>query len=377
MSDCTGCFDGCAEVYSDRCVKYTGPDISALGIETGQTLSMIEEKITDYLLTVMDGSGIVPVLPESICALISDNLPAEGDITLNDVIDAIISAACALQVQVDAVEAQLTALEGAYNVGACLTGVTSASGTHNILQAVINSLCAATQSITALQVALSTYVKIADINTYIQNYLDSLGSTKEYTKMVPYTVVEYYGSLVGKFDSTGAGYGDWEKIYLCNGNNGTPDKRGRIPIGATDNVGGGPYTDVEVDPSLPGNPHYDKLTKQGTNKVTLSIDHLPPHDHAATSTIVDPGHKHLFAGDNYYIANGGYIGHSEFPKSNIKPDSMNNNPAWHIYTKNTNDTNIPQTTGITVSTSIANKGGGVAHSNIPPVMGCYYIMYIP
>ena len=48
--------------------------------------------------------------------------------------------------------------------------------------------------------------------------------------MVPYTVVEYYGPLT-YFDNTGAGQGDWDRIFLCNGLNGTPDKRGRVAVG--------------------------------------------------------------------------------------------------------------------------------------------------
>jgi hypothetical protein len=34
-------------------------------------------------------------------------------------------------------------------------------------------------------------------------------------------------------------------------------------------------------------------------------------------------------------------------------------------------------TGITVAVSNSNVGGGGAHNNIPPVLACYYIMYIP
>jgi len=34
-------------------------------------------------------------------------------------------------------------------------------------------------------------------------------------------------------------------------------------------------------------------------------------------------------------------------------------------------------TGITVSTSNADAGSNWAHSNIPPVYACYYLMYVP
>ena len=112
--------------------------------------------------------------------------------------------------------------------------------------------------------------------------------------MVPYTVVEYYGSLVGNFDVSGAGIGDWEKIYLCNGNNGTPDKRGRVPVGVIAGVGGGAL-DPNVDPATPTNPNYALLGTTGTNTVTLNTSQLPPHTHIATVT--DPTHVHFTIGD--------------------------------------------------------------------------------
>ena len=45
MSNCTDCYNGCTEIVSDRCVKYTGIDVPVLGIQTGDTLSHVEESI--------------------------------------------------------------------------------------------------------------------------------------------------------------------------------------------------------------------------------------------------------------------------------------------------------------------------------------------
>lgn len=47
---CGGCFTGCVNVTSDKCVKYTGENIPELGIETNDSLSRVLELITDYLL---------------------------------------------------------------------------------------------------------------------------------------------------------------------------------------------------------------------------------------------------------------------------------------------------------------------------------------
>ena len=35
---CSNCFNGCTEIISDQCVRYTGFNIPALGISNGDTL---------------------------------------------------------------------------------------------------------------------------------------------------------------------------------------------------------------------------------------------------------------------------------------------------------------------------------------------------
>jgi len=47
-----------------------------------------------------------------------------------------------------------------------------------------------------------------------------------------------------------------------------------------------------------------------------------------------------------------------------------------MFTKDINVTNNLQTTGITVN-PVGTSGNNEAHNNIPPVLACYYIMYIP
>jgi len=48
---CKDCFNGCAETVSDQCVKYTGIDIPALGIENGDSLASVESALVTYLLS--------------------------------------------------------------------------------------------------------------------------------------------------------------------------------------------------------------------------------------------------------------------------------------------------------------------------------------
>lgn len=374
MGGCNDCYTGCTQITSDQCVKYTGDDISSLDITSGDSLATVEQKIVEYLLSVMDGTGIVPVVPaEYLCTVVSQYMPA-GDATLVEVLTAIVRAACDLQTDIDAVETSVSTIEANYSIGACLTGVTASSGTHDILQAVINELCAVALDVAALQSALSAYVEIADLDAYIAAYLASTANSKMYTRMVPYTAVEFWGDVTGKFDATGAGYGDWEQIYLCNGQNGTPDKRGRITVGCT-TMGCTVYADPATDPAISGNPVYDLLDTYGANNVTLTTAQIPAHTHSSTSTVNDPGHRHLFGGDDDIAGHGGYISYGSFmfdADSNL--GTMN---GRHYYTKKIDGTNNLQPTDITVSTSNTNTGGGLSHNNIPPVIACHYIIYIP
>ncbi len=355
---CTNCFNGCTDTQSDKCVKYTGPTISELEITTGDTLLSVENKITEYLLTALDGTGIIPYInPTSLCALVSSYLPVSGPITLVNIVDALIKSICDLNVQVTSLNSTINTLNGTYTVG-CLTGVTGSSGTHDILQATITQVCAVNASVIAMALDLTTnYVAIADINSYIAEYLSTTGtSTAMSNKMVPYAVVEYYGSL-SYFDATGAGTGDWEKIYLCNGLNGTPDKRGRVAVGATTGMGGGVMSPI-VDPAVSGNPNYALGTIAGVNNITLLVSQMPSHTHIAT--VNDPGHLHNSV-DHGFQAN-----------------RVNCDGACDSFPQDTTPSTLPTSvavTGITVSN--AANGGGESHLNIQPSLGCYYIQYRP
>ena len=220
---CSNCYNGCSEIVSDKCVKYTGIDYPVFGIQTGDSLLYVEQVLADYLASVLNGAGIkITIDPADYCLLVTKYLPECGDITALDLFKALVKAACDLQEQVDAIDATLTTLNADYTIE-CLEGVTSSSDTHAIVQAIINKLCALDIDLAALALDVDTnYVKLSELNTLIQAYLDSIASSKWYLKMVPYAALPFYGSISGKFDMSGAGYGDWEKIYICNGLNGTP-----------------------------------------------------------------------------------------------------------------------------------------------------------
>ena len=365
MSNCSNCYNGCTEIVSDRCVKYTGIDVPVLGIQTGDSLSFVEQALITFLTSTLDGTGVkIDLGTTVVCNLVQQYLPTCKDLDIVDISKALIEAACDLQEQVDAIVAELAILNADYTLPAnCLTGVTSSSDTHAIVQAVVNTLCTLKTDFTLLLASLpNTYVSIADIDSYIQVYLDNTYNSNLYSsRMVPYGVVAYYGPLTN-FDSTGAGVGDWNKIYLCNGNNGTPDLRGRAIVGAINGVPG-PTMNPAVDPSVSGNPNYSLGGVAGVNQVTLSLQEMPSHNHGivtvVSTDVTDPGHAHTFEG----VTNSSGAG--EGSRKSV-PTTRTTDPAL---------TGI--TVDVTVDVTCQPNGGGLPHTNIQPVNAAYWIIYLP
>ncbi len=372
MSNCSNCYSGCINIQSDQCVRYTGIDVPILGIKNGDSLSFVEQALITFLVSTLDGTGIKPTIPsEIICDLVSQYLPDCEDITEVNLFKALIQATCNLQEQIDIQKARIDAIEADYDVD-CLDGVSTGDGTHAIVQAVITKLCSVSTELTALALNVSTnYVALADLNSLIQAYLDSLApATQFYTKMVPYTAVPYFGSLTN-FDITGAGTGDWINIYLCNGLNGTPDFRGRVPVGAIVGVSGGALP-AQVNPgSSPYNPNYSLGdTVYGVNSVTLTTPQIPSHSHAIT----DVTHTHLTVRNN--PDNTGSVA-----LTNALPIAVRYAPGDDSYIlqgSTLGDANIGLTSAsYTGITSTDNAGGGLPHDNKQPSLAAYFIIYIP
>jgi microcystin-dependent protein len=322
-----------------------------------------------------------------VCNLVQQYLPTCGDLTIVDISKALIEAACDLQEQVDAIDDTLTILNADYTIG-CLTGVTASSNTHAIVQAVITKLCQVQVDLTALALNLSTnYVSVADIDSYIEAYLNSTGSsTLVSNKMVPYSVVPFFPTLavLANFDSTGAGIGNWLKIYLCNGQNGTPDLRGRTLVGTTTGMFGGPLNSA-VDPAIPGNPAYSLGTTAGVNQVTLGATQIPSHSHS--STVLSAGlHTHYTVVSATETAGNA---NSLFDGSNVSRNDLGLTSRAYNQSSDAFDYELTTSTGTinagktsenglhTHSVTIGDTGGNLPHQNNQPATGCYYIIYIP
>lgn len=378
---CSNCFNGCADIVSDQCVKYTGIDIPLLGIENGDSLSYVEQALIGFLSSALDGTGIIPTIaPEVICSLVQGHLPDCGNISIVDLITALIESACDLQTAVDAVEADIATLNADYDVD-CLTGVVDSSDTHDVLQAVIDKLCTLDLSVTAIAADLAAnYVAIADLDTLIAAYLASITtSTLMSNKMVPYVAMPYYGDLVGKFDAGGAGIvgSDWENVYLCNGQNGTPDLRGRTTVGRTDMPGGGAF-DAAVDPAIAPNPTYADFLPQGATNITLGINDIPSHTHTPTITATTADHYH------YEFTNAAIDSHTPVTATNYvrSSEGWGDEMSYSLVGLPSPSTpNVGRSSSahldIVVVSTIANAGGDGYHMNIQPVLPSYYIMYIP
>ena len=374
---CQNCYNGCTDIISDKCTKYTGNNVPELGIENGDSLFSVQQSIFSFLLSIIDGTSIKPEInQEFICEKISQYL-GEQELTLPNIINAILQTACDLQTQVTNVKSSVDTINTAYTLN-CVSGVTDNTNTHEVLQAVITKLCNVNTALTALSLNVSTnYVKLSELNNLIAAYLSG-GSTsiKLYNKMIPYTVVEFYGNLSGKFDSTGAGLGEWEKIYLCNGNNGTPDKRGRVSVGTTTGMGGGTL-DAAVDPSNSGNPNYSLGTKYGSCMVSLNITQMPSHSHTATNTVIDAGHFHYLSTVSGQTSKPALSPSTYLASVNNARNDGNYVLGGTLEALPSVGKSSTSTTNISVQTSLSNIGGGLGHNNVQPSIGCYYIMYIP
>jgi len=357
---CQNCFNGCVEITSDKCVRYTGEDFPILGISTGDTLLSVEEKILNFLLSISTGGTIFPVISqENVCNLIQDNLPAVGPYNLDDYLNTLIKVACSLDSRITILETQNP--NTPYELNCLFSATTDSSDTHAVLQLVIDKLCATSAGLATFEALVdSTYVKITDVNTYIANYLATDPSQQLVSNsMTPFSITGYAGPL-SNFDASGAGIGDWNRIFLCNGFNGTPDLRGRVLVGTTSGMGGAGLNNA-VKPGINGNPGYNLNESKGSNQVILNESELPSHTHTASTNPV-PNHVHGFENPVPSISSGLGSAQRLTTTSDINSlDITETEPAGtHSH-------------GVIVNST----GGNQGHPNYQPGTGVYYIIHIP
>jgi microcystin-dependent protein len=383
-NNCSNCYNGCTEITSDKCVKYTGVDVPVLGIKNGDSLSFVEQALITYLSSTLDGTGIFPIIPPSvICPTVQANLDDCNPLSLNNYLEAIIESLCEIEQTIGVIQEEVPT--DPY-ILRCLSvpGITddpnaTSTDTQAVIQAVIDKVCEVEQSLNNfITFVENTYVAISDINTYIENYINNDPSqTLISNRMVPFSATPYFGSL-NNFDGGGAGIGDWDRIFLCNGANGTPDLRGRVVVASTTGMPGGGGLDPAVVPILGQVPEWSLGTTGGEYRVTLDAAQIPAHTHASTvtSTLSPATHSHKMV---------------SLGTANTQDPVQTDQQIRQAFSTGGNlgyamrGTSSPATNGLTsevtqtlnVGVSNASTGGGQSHANWQPGYGAYYIIYIP
>lgn len=348
---CPDPFECGGEVTSSSCVVYAGNNatVTSLPINQGDGLTSVVSNLITAINNVSSGSALFLDGYQS-C---SSSNPLDSNLSIYPQPYSIVNFAKAVSQAFCSVQSQINTLTSNSILSAfsnlnlsCLQGVTNTSAPSAIIQSIINQLCQNTTTITGLSSQVAS----------LQNQVNTLSNNKPtFTPadlMPPYVPMPYIGPL-SNFDSTGKGLASagYDKVYIMNGQNGTPDWRGYSPIGATALVPGGTLDSRVSSLSLaPGQ-------KAGEVYHQLTTAEMPSHTHAVN----DNGHTHNLTFINMI--------HSNITGSTLVP-TLGNNPASPITLTNVVNTAL---TGITIGST----GGGVPHNTLHPVVGVVWIVKIP
>jgi microcystin-dependent protein len=343
---CPDCFNGCAEVVSDKCITYTGPDNAAVPICQGDSLYQLEQAIIAKLANATNATGIIPSTTLG-CAFLTTLLNG-ADKNLDTLLDVYQKALCSLKTDVTAIQASMGTATSFTT--SCLTGLPANPTKDQIIQALLNKVCAMDTRLLAVE---GDYVKASQLDSLIASYIAGNTSTvQQGSKLVPFVANPYFGPL-SNFDNSGKGLSStgFDKVYICNGANGTPDLRGRTIVGAIQGVPGGAL-DPAVDPALPANAgnNYALNQKFGYSSITLVETQMPSHTHGIT----DPTHSH------------------DILALEIGPGPTGNNTNIGNFSPK-----VKNTTSSATGVTLKNAGGSQAHDNRQPSIAAYFIMYLP
>lgn len=355
------------ETLSSNCIVWQGSDIACLNIVKGQSITELENAVATKVCTLLTNVDLSTVtLCDELIALMADK-----DKTIANLFQTLIDYSCTLKELIDSFTGNsennpLTLDYKCLDVQLDPCNPTQYN-LQNILQILINNFCDLKTAFTQLNTEINTTINnsifssLSDtLQTCQTNRIQSNPLTKKITLrgfVPPYCPIAYVGPL-DYFDSSGKGLDNGPMCgwYLCNGNNSTPDYRGRVLVGVVQGISGGTLS-AEVDPTLPKNAGANYALGDTGGEVThrLTTSEMPSHNHPLN----DPGHIHNLNNFDMYLggpssggAGGTNIGVQGVTRPNIAI--------------------LSHTTGITVG----NRGDNAYHENRMPYKAVNYIMML-
>lgn len=291
---------GCLEKISSNCVVWQGDANTDLNICSGDTITEVINSLITQINTSFNGTNIT-VDVDSVCSIINTELVGKQK-TLPNILQALINVICALNS--DIVSLQSTIEPHTFSV-ICLTGNSALQSLDVTIGVIIDQVC---QLKTQLENVLNTLNNSGDINTTISNTVGNMllsaitscgdngivktgsGSNAaiKFTGFVPKQCpIPFIGPL-SWFDNNGIGLPQYGMCgwYIMNGLNGTQNWMGYTFAGATV-LPGVNSTGLDARVALP-NDQSNIGDKKGEVAHILKENEMPKHNHAVN----DLGHSH-------------------------------------------------------------------------------------
>lgn len=386
-----GCSNYFAKLIPDTGVQYTGPAIAALGICTGDYLSEVDAVILQKLIDYSTGVGIsITSIDLTTCDAFADCLDCCGTCTdLPCLLNCYKNTICSIFDDLTELKADVAALlDGPYDTG-CLTGLATNPTLNQIIQRLILQFCELSAAYNTLQTQVNgiTANLSTNIGTFLYNAIGSCQGTGVLNKtgpgasttfslkgFVPIGTVMPYAGDMSKFDSSGLGRSGTDACgwAVANGNNGTVNMSGLVPVGTTSGVMGSPVTGGSPSSSQPLS--YNSTAGEFNHTLTgLQIPSV-----SVAGSITDPGHDHPF----YF--------HAEPAQSGNSTQKVNFIGSINAWTGSTSTGLAPSgngsvgpttayigkaTTGITLS-GASTGGGGQSHNTMQPYRALYFIQRV-
>lgn len=358
----------------DTGISYTGPAIPSLNICTGDTLAEVEAVILNSIVAFAKGRGIhISNIDLTACDLFISHVQGCNSCDeLECLIQIIFEALCILYTDLEVVKTRLTdLLDGTYYT-ACLAGLPTNPTFKQIIQTLLTEFCALKTRVGVLETTVSnlTTTLPVTIGDFLKAHINTCQGTNTINKSGTGSAVQivfkgfvpvggmmpYYGSLAN-FNGDGSGKinTDMCGYQLCNGQNGSPNMSGLVPVGTTDMA-----TPVISGRSLPYN------NSGGVYDVLLSGSQCGVGSH--THTITDNGHSHkmAFGGDG---ASGNVSNYMKFDSAGIETTLDGEANVGSVSAKIRKNT-----TGITINTTSASATS--THENMMPYRTLYYIIRV-